>query len=82
MSWSVRLPAMKMTTSKAACSRAGEEGVAALNRILPRLDLLADDTLADRVDEIGNVGTRHRKRRALCSSRAINWQNWSRWFPR
>ncbi|MCE4178750.1 chromosome partition protein MukB, partial [Escherichia coli] len=29
-----------------------KEGVAALNRILPRLNLLADDTLADRVDEI------------------------------
>nr|Q937H2.1 RecName: Full=Chromosome partition protein MukB; AltName: Full=Structural maintenance of chromosome-related protein [Klebsiella pneumoniae]CAD10421.1 MukB protein [Klebsiella pneumoniae] len=29
-----------------------KEGVTALNRILPRLNLLADDTLADRVDEI------------------------------
>ncbi|MRE27349.1 hypothetical protein, partial [Klebsiella quasipneumoniae] len=29
-----------------------KEGVAALNRILPRLNLLADETLADRVDEI------------------------------
>lgn len=30
-----------------------KEGVSALNRLLPRLNLLADDTLADRVDEIG-----------------------------
>ncbi len=29
-----------------------KEGVTALNRILPRLNLLADDSLADRVDEI------------------------------
>ncbi len=29
-----------------------KEGVSALNRLLPRLNLLADDTLADRVDEI------------------------------
>nr|VUD28314.1 Chromosome partition protein MukB [Raoultella sp. NCTC 9187] len=29
-----------------------KEGVSALNRLLPRLSLLADDTLADRVDEI------------------------------
>ena len=29
-----------------------KEGVTALNRILPRLSLLADDSLADRVDEI------------------------------
>ena len=29
-----------------------KEGVAQLNRLLPRLNLLADDTLADRVDEI------------------------------
>ena len=40
-----------------------KEGVAALNRILPRLNLLADDSLADRVDEIrerldGSPGSR------------------------
>ncbi|MBJ5941870.1 chromosome partition protein MukB, partial [Salmonella enterica subsp. enterica serovar London] len=29
-----------------------KEGVSALNRLLPRLNLLADETLADRVDEI------------------------------
>ncbi|ENI8835418.1 chromosome partition protein MukB [Klebsiella pneumoniae] len=29
-----------------------KEGVSALNRLLPRLNLLADDTLAERVDEI------------------------------
>src|SRR5690606_16416033 len=29
-----------------------KEGVAALNRLLPRISLLEDDTLADRVDEI------------------------------
>ncbi|MDH0490439.1 chromosome partition protein MukB [Klebsiella michiganensis] len=29
-----------------------KEGVSALNRLLPRLNLLADDSLADRVDEI------------------------------
>ncbi|MFP1558605.1 hypothetical protein ACLB1T_23560 [Escherichia coli] len=29
-----------------------KEGVTALNRILPRLNPLADDSLADRVDEI------------------------------
>ncbi|MDI4751800.1 hypothetical protein MJL81_33970, partial [Salmonella enterica subsp. enterica serovar Anatum] len=28
-----------------------KEGVSALNRLLPRLNLLADETLADRVDE-------------------------------
>ncbi|MFP1527940.1 hypothetical protein ACLB1R_14085 [Escherichia coli] len=32
--------------------QAKKEGVTALNRILPRLNLLADDSLADRVDEI------------------------------
>ena len=58
-----------------------KEGVMALNRILPRLNLLADDTLADRVDEIQNVWTKRRKPRALCSSTAISWRNWSRWFP-
>ncbi|HAZ76875.1 MAG TPA: chromosome partition protein MukB, partial [Enterobacteriaceae bacterium] len=29
-----------------------KEGVSALNRLLPRINLLSDDTLADRVDEI------------------------------
>ncbi len=29
-----------------------KEGVAQLNRLLPRINLLTDDTLADRVDEI------------------------------
>ncbi|MGK4822683.1 hypothetical protein ACSLWC_22125, partial [Salmonella enterica] len=29
-----------------------KEGVSALNRLMPRLKLLADETLADRVEEI------------------------------
>lgn len=54
-----------------------KEGVAALNRILPRLNLLADDTLADRVDEIQNVWMKRRKPPALCSSTVTSWRSWS-----
>ncbi len=60
--------------------RAGEEGVSALDRLLPRLNLLADDTLADRVDEIRNVWTKRRKPRALFSSTVTSWRSWSLLF--
>ena len=44
---------MKAITNRTVCStEQAKEGVSALNRLLPRLNLLADDTLADRVDEI------------------------------
>lgn len=43
---------MKMITSSSVFSLSRRKGVTALNRILPRLNLLADDSLADRVDEI------------------------------
>ncbi len=57
-----------------------KEGVSALNRLLPRLNLLADDTLADRVDEIRNVWTKRRKPRALFSSTVTSWRSWSLLF--
>lgn len=57
-----------------------KEGVSALNRLLPRLNLLADDTLADRVDEIGNVWTKRRRLRALFSSTVTSWRSWSLLF--
>ncbi len=47
-----------------------KEGVSALNRLLPRLNLLADETLADRVDEIQERLMRPKKRRDL----AAIWQ--------
>lgn len=56
-----------------------KEGVSALNRLLPRLNLLADDTLADRVDEI-----RERLDEAQEAARfvqqhgnMISWRNWN-----
>lgn len=45
-----------------------KEGVTALNRILPRLNLLADDSLADRVDEIRERLDEARGSRAFCSA--------------
>lgn len=45
-----------------------KEGVSALNRLLPRLNLLADDTLADRVDEIRGTSGRSAGGRALYSA--------------
>lgn len=57
-----------------------KEGVTALNRILPRLNLLADDSLADRVDEIRERLDEAQKPRVLFSSLAINWRNWNRLF--
>ncbi len=57
-----------------------KEGVSALNRLLPRLNLLADDTLADRVDEIQNVWTKRRRPRALFSSTVTSWRSWSLLF--
>ncbi|XNM77945.1 hypothetical protein ACLK19_06370 [Escherichia coli] len=57
-----------------------KEGVTALNRILPRLNLLADDSLADRVDE--NPRTfldQAQEAGAFCSAVwQINWRNWNR----
>ncbi len=44
-----------------------KEGVTALNRILPRLNLLADDSPADRVDEIRERLDEARSR-AFCSA--------------
>lgn len=57
-----------------------KEGVTALNRILPRLNLLADDSLADRVMKSANVWMKPRKPRVLFSSSVINWRNWNRSF--
>lgn len=45
-----------------------KEGVTALNRILPRLNLLADDGTADRVDEIRERLDEARGSRAFCSA--------------
>ncbi|MCS5880607.1 hypothetical protein LNP17_10545 [Klebsiella variicola subsp. variicola] len=49
-----------------------KEGVSALNRLLPRLNLLADDTLADRVDEIQGTSGRSAGGSALYSAA---WQS-------
>lgn len=57
-----------------------KEGVTALNRILPRLNLLADDSLADRVDEIRERLDEAQEAARLFSSLAINWRNWNRLF--
>ncbi len=47
------LSAHEAITNRTVCRyEQAKEGVSALNRLLPRLNLLADDTLADRVDEI------------------------------
>lgn len=51
-----------------------KEGVTALNRILPRLNLLADDSLADRVDEIRERLDEAQEAARFVSSSVINWR--------
>ncbi len=61
---------------------AGERGrVGAQPPAAARLNLLADDTLADRVGrDPGNVWTKRRRPRALFSSTVTSWRSWSLLF--
>ncbi len=57
-----------------------KEGVTALNRILPRLNLLAMTAWRIASMKSANVWMKPRKPRVLFSSLAINWRNWNRSF--
>lgn len=54
-----------------------KEGVAQLNRLLPRVSLLLDDRLQDRHEEIQENWQKRSKPRALCSSTEHSSPGWS-----
>ncbi|CDL62417.1 Chromosome partition protein MukB [Klebsiella pneumoniae IS39] len=57
-----------------------KEGVSALNRLLPRLNLLADDTLADRVDEIQERLDEAQEAARFIQQHGNSWRSWSLLF--